>query len=333
MRVTRFREAMLSQPSALGALEASLASAPWPEGVARWRPGDTVALLAMGAAHHSTSALATVLRAGGIRAIDLVASEAGASGAAALGDHALVVTESGRSPEPIAAARAFPRGRRLVVTNDPGAPVAGVADATIDLGGFADSQIYTVGFTAMLTAYEHLRRLLSIESFSPSCTMADAVGSALEAFAEPAARHAAMLANASYVDVVGSGLSHAAACEIALLIREGLRIPAAAHETGQYLHGRMESVGRGTVVVVIGDGRERAIPESLAGIGVDVIVIGGPLGGTLGADIPAFDVGHHRGLARVAAEAVAGQRLIASAAEELPFELEEFLHSQSDTKV
>jgi fructoselysine-6-P-deglycase FrlB-like protein len=121
MEVASFADAMLSQPVELARLEARLDAqrVAFPEGVVPWRPGDTVLLAGMGAAHHSTHALACVLRANGFRAAPVIASEALGSNAAALGDHLLVVTESGRSPEPIALAREFPRGRRLAIERLP----------------------------------------------------------------------------------------------------------------------------------------------------------------------------------------------------------------------
>ncbi|NNC11565.1 SIS domain-containing protein [Planctomonas sp. JC2975] len=330
MRFTDFRGAMLSQPEHLAGLESRLDSelAAFPTGVVPWHPGETVAPLAMGAAHHSTHALAHVLRSGGFRALDLAASEAIGADAAAIGDHAIVVTESGRSPEPIAAARAFPAGRRLVITNDPAAAVHEVTDAVIDLGGFADSRAYTVGFTAMLVAYDRLVRTLGIvPSADPS--IAAVVSCALDSFAAPAATSAPALVQASSIDVVGSGLSATAAAEIGLLVRECLRIPATAYETQQYLHGPMESVGAGTLVLIVGDGRERQIPASLAGSGARFIVIGRDSE----CGDAHFDVGSAEGFARVAAEVVAGQRLMAAANDLQPFEIEEFVHGQSDTKV
>lgn len=330
MRFTTFETAMRSQPAVLAELEVRLAHEldGMPVSVAPWRGGETVALLAMGAAHHSTRALAHVLRAGGLRVLDVPASEIGEAGAAALGDHALVVTESGRSPEPIEAARRFAPGRRLVITNDVDAPVREVADAVIDLGGFADSRAYTVGFTSLLVAYDRLVRALGLDP-SPDHSIATAVTEALDAFPEPAAQVADSLASASSVDVVGSGMSVSSAGEIALLVRECLRIPATAFETKQYLHGPRESARSGTTVVIVGDGREREISASLESSGARVLVIGSAASG----GDPHFDIGQHRGFARVAVEVVAGQCLIAAVARHLPFTIDEFVHGQTDTKV
>lgn len=330
MEVASFTDAMLSQPVELARLEARLDArrVAFPEGVVRWRLGDTVVLAAMGAAHHSTHALAWMLRAHGFRAAPVIASEALGSSPAALGDHLLVVTESGRSPEPIALAREFPRGRRLVITNEPGGAVSEVADAVIDLGGFPDSRAYTVGFTATLVAYERLARALGVPA-NGGPSISSGVQGALDAFTSAAGDLADTLAGASAVDVVGSGASYAAAAEIALLARECLRIPSTAFPTHQYLHGPMESVGRGTTVVILGDGRERLIPSSLAGSGARFVVIGRPRNG----EAAHFDTGATEGFARVAVETVAGQRLMAAAIGRLPFEIEEFVHGQSDTKV
>ena len=330
MRVIAFEEAMRSQPAALAHLESRLRGElrEFPAGVARWRKGDTVALLGMGAAHHSTHALAQVLRQTGFRVLNTPASEIEGAEPAALGDHVVVVTESGRSPEPIEAARRFPAGHRLVITNDPNAPVRQVADAVVGLGGFADSRAYTVGFTAMLLAYDRLAAALALNADERG-GVTEAVVTALDEFASPAGGLATSIAHASAIDVVGSGASFAAAAEIALLARECLRIPSAAFETKQYLHGPMESVGPGTTVIVIGDGREREIPESLQSSGAGFVVIGSRSAGRE----PHFDVGDTHGFARVAAEVVAGQHLMAAAIGLLPFTIEEFVHGQPDTKL
>ncbi|GAB3391659.1 glucosamine--fructose-6-phosphate aminotransferase [Humibacter soli] len=326
-----FAEAMASQPAVLAELEARLDGelAEFPSGVEPWRTGETVALLAMGAAHHSTHALARALRSGGIRALDIPASDVEGVDVRSLGDHALVVSESGRSPEPIAAARRFPTGRRLVITNDADAPVSEVADALVSLGGFVDSRAYTVGFTATLVAFDRLARALGMPH-SGDRSISSAVAASLQAFAEPAAALGENLALASSVDVIGSASSYAAAAEIALLIRECLRIPASAYETQQYLHGPRESLGPGTTVIVVGDGRERVIPAAMEGSGAGFVVIGRDLGD--GAPLQ-FDVGNSAGFSRVAVEVVAGQLLMAAAIGHLPFEIDEFVHGQSDTKV
>lgn len=329
MEFVSFAEAMDSQPARLARLESELDArlTEFPAEILPWRAGETVVLAAMGAAHHSTHAFARLLRTAGIRALPLVASEGRGLEAASLGDHVVVVSESGRSPEPIEFARGFASGRRTAITNDPAAPVAEIADAVIELGGFPDSRAYTVGFTAMLVAYNGLAGALGVASGGGS--IAGKVGDALQRFIRPAEDFAHVLAGASSIDVVGAGDSFTAAAEIALLARECLRIPASAYPTHQYLHGPMESVGAGTAVILIGDSRERAIPDSLHGSGATCITIGRAHGGEL-AD---FDTDRADGLARVAVEVVAGQRLMAAAIGRLPFEIEEFVHSQTDTKV
>ncbi|WP_022898915.1 SIS domain-containing protein [Humibacter albus] len=336
MEFITFDAAMRSQPTVLARLRDRLTDElrRFPAEIAPWRRGDTVALLAMGAAHHSTRALARVLREAGIRVLDVPASEVVSPEGIAPADHALIVSESGRSPEPIGAARRFPVGHRLVITNVPDAPVRQVADAVIDLGGFDDSRAYTAGYTATLLAFDALMHALvpAEAERTPDAgrgSVADAVADALQAFGGPAEDCASSLAEATAVDVVGSGISASSAAEIALLVRECLRIPATAFETQQYLHGPMESVREGTTVIVVGDGRERAIPRSLDGSGARFIVIGR----NTASDAPQFDVGDRTGFARAAAEVVAGQHLMAAAIRRLPFAIEEFVHSQTDTKV
>lgn len=341
---TTFLEAMRSQPEVLRHAEERFAVslAEFPASVARWRPRDTIGVLAMGASHHSAHAFVNELREHGFRAVNAVASELSPSAAVRLADHYVVVTESGRSPEPIEAARHATIGRRLVITNDPDAPVREIADATIELGGFPDSRAYTAGYTTTLLAYSFLLGSLGVggrqEASADDATldrerMSSAVANTLAACAPAAAALGATLAGARHVDVVGSGVSFASAAETALLVREALRIPASAFHTHQYMHGPMESVDSETVVILFGGVGERRAPSSLAGSVADA----GARCITIGADTeqgaPTFAVTARNPFVRAACEVVVAQLLIASAIEHKPFDIETFVRSQPGTKV
>ena len=65
----------------------------------------------------------------------------------------------------------------------------------------------------------------------------------------------------------------ASASETALLMREGVQIPAAGFETRQYLHGPLESVGPGLGCVLFGSGRELTLASSLLSYGASVVLV------------------------------------------------------------
>jgi glucosamine--fructose-6-phosphate aminotransferase (isomerizing) len=63
------------------------------------------------------------------------------------------------------------------------------------------------------------------------------------------------------------------AAQGALLLREVCKLPASGYETHQYLHGPIESAGRGKALIVIGGARETRLAESMAAAGATVVLI------------------------------------------------------------
>ena len=103
-----FQEAMRSQPRQLALAHTSLVRDLDAATLAAWKPGETVGIIAMGASNNSGHALVAVLAACGFRAVNLVASELLlAAPGYEPADHYVIVSESGRSPEPLDAARAL----------------------------------------------------------------------------------------------------------------------------------------------------------------------------------------------------------------------------------
>ena len=149
-----FVDAMRSQPELLATARDNLIRDLDAATIAQWKPGETVGIVAMGASSHSGHALVSVLAAAGFRAVNLVASDLLlAAPGYQPADHYIIVSESGRSPEPIDAARSLTTGRRIGISNFPGAQIAEVLDVALGFGGFADSGVYTVGYTSTLMAY------------------------------------------------------------------------------------------------------------------------------------------------------------------------------------
>ena len=335
-----YAEAMSTQAASLALAYSSLQQDLERCQLAPWQAGETIGVVAMGASSHSGHALVSVLAAAGVRAVNLVASdlELAAPGFQPA-DHYLIVSESGRSPEPVAAGRGLTVGRRIGISNDPTAPLAEVVDASLSLGGFDDSGVYTSGYTATLLAYALLLdRMGAVPAGPQVAAIPDIVTTALDTYAEVAARIARTVADASSIDVIGRGTSFASAAEAALMFREGLRIPSAAFETYQYLHGPMEPINDSTVLLVYGDGRELTVPDAALASGAHVVLV------TIAPERDIPSAGHPRltivplspdldGFVRPIVEAVIAQLVMAHAIESKDFTLDDFLFAQSDTKL
>jgi fructoselysine-6-P-deglycase FrlB-like protein len=302
-----------------------------------WRAGETVAVVAMGASTNSGWVLGPVLARAGLRFANFTASEVVATpGGFQPADHYLLVTESGRSPEPIAAGARLTGGERIVLSNFPGAQVAAVTDAALGFGGFDDSPVYTVGYTATLLGYAVLLADRGVSADEPTAIPA-AVADALARHASAGRALGDAWAAARSVDCVGSGESFAAASEAALMVREGLRTPAAGWDTAQYAHGPIEGATAGTVVVLFGDRRERSLVEPLLANGVEVFVVTAtpdrvPAAGREHLTVVPLAPGLGP-LARAAAEVVIAQLALERAIEHKPFPISEFGYHDLDTKL
>jgi fructoselysine-6-P-deglycase FrlB-like protein len=306
--------------------------------LAPWQDGETVAVVAMGASTHSGEALVAALAAEGVRAVNVTASdlELAAPGLQP-GDHYVVVSESGRSPEPIRAAEGFTPGRRVAITNDPAAPLSSVADVVVPLGGWPDSRVYTSGFTATLLAYAALvRHQRPSSGVTDPATIPDLVDATLADLAEHAEQAAQLLEKVHAVDFVARGVSHASATEGALVVREGARIHAAAYDTYQYIHGPMEPLGPGSGLVVFGDGRELPMLDMVLDKGVKVVLLT-----RTPQDVPRPDhenllvvpLGDVEGVARAVVETVFVQMVTLRHTERAGIDINEFLFDQPDTKL
>jgi glucosamine--fructose-6-phosphate aminotransferase (isomerizing) len=335
-----FVDAMYSQPTSLELAYSTLRLDLERCEPAPWQAGETIGVVAMGASSHSGHALVAVLAAAGVRAVNLVASDLVLSAPGFQpADHYVIVSESGRSPEPIAAGRALTVGRRIGISNFPTAPLADVVDTSLSLGGFDDSGVYTSGYTATLLAYALLLdRMGAVPAGPQVARIPDVVKAALETYDDVATRVARIVADASSIDVIGRGTSFASAAEAALMFREGLRIPSAGYETYQYLHGPMEPLNDSTVLLVYGDGRELTVPDTALTSGAHVVLV------TAASERDIPSAGHPRltivpmapdldGFVRPIVEIVIAQLVMAHAIENKSFTLEDFLFTQSDTKL
>jgi fructoselysine-6-P-deglycase FrlB-like protein len=334
-----FVDAMRAQPENLALARETVLRDLAAAGLARWGADESVAVVAMGASLNSSHVLVAALAAAGRPAAGVVASDVADGLAVVRADHHIVVSESGRSPEPLAAARLLAEGTRIGISNFPQQPIREAVDAVIGLGGFPDSPVYTSGFTATVLAYalllDHVGALSAADEAARIPAQAEA---ALREYASVAETVGRVLADATTIDVVGRGASLTAATELSLMVREGLRTPSTAFETYQYLHGPMEVLSSDDALVVFGDGRELTIPSGLLEAGVRVVLV-------TAADPASIPGAGHENLTvvqlpeglglfeRAVIETVIGQLAIAAAIEHKPYPLEEFLYHQDDTKL
>ncbi len=305
-----------------------------------WRDEETVAVIAMGASSHSGEALTAALAQDGMRAVNITASdlELAAEGFQP-GDHYLVVSESGQSPEPIRAAEGLTPGRRIGITNDPAAPLSSVVDVILPLGGWPDSRVYTSGFTGTLLAYAALiRHQRPGAQVTDPATIPDVVASTLDGFGAYADRAASLFEKVQEIDFVARGVSRAAAAEGALVVREGVRLHAAAYDTYQYIHGPMEPLAAESALVVFGDHRELPMIDMVLDRGTRVVLL-------TRADAADIARPHHEnllvvpvpdgltGIARAVFEIVFVQMLTLRLTVQSGIDLDEFLFEQPDTKL
>ena len=333
-----FAEAMASQPEQLVHVLASVRACLETADLPPWKDGSTLGVVAMGASRNSGYVLLAALARQGVRATNPAASELLLAdlGGFQPADYHLVVSESGRSPEPLEAATRLGGPNRVGVTNYPRSQIAGCVDAVVGLGEVPDSGVYTVGYTGTLLAYGLLLQRLGLVPPSDLDGVPALVGDLLTRYAELVEPAAAVLAAAGAIDVVGQGTSFGAASELALMLREGLRTHAAAFETFEYLHGPMECLTPSSAVVLFGDGRETTVPDRLLAVGVPVVLVttaeSVPAEGTPGLEVIRIPA-QADPLVRGVVEIVVSQLVLAAAARTRGVPIDDFVFENLGTKL
>ncbi len=334
-----FVDAMRAQPENLTTARETVLRDLAAAGLSPWGADDTVAVLAMGASLNSAHTLVAALAAAGRPATPFVASDVADGLAAVRADRSIVVSESGRSPEPLAAARTLTSGQSIGISNFPEQPIKDTVDAVLGLGGFPDSPVYTSGFTATILAYALLLDSVgALDAADEAARIPSRAADALRDYTSVAETVGRVLADATTIDVVGRGGSLTAASELSLIVREGLRTPSTAFETFQYLHGPMEVLSSDDALVVFGDGRELSIPSSVLDAGVRVVLVTAAspdaVPGAGHANLTIVPLPEGLGIfERAIVETVIGQLAIAAAIQHKPYALEDFLYHQDDTKL
>lgn len=332
-----FWEALAKQPSALmrsqQAVQAQLERldrSRWPNG----RTGRTI-VVGLGASYHAaTCAEAAFVDAGEVLEVRTPA-QLGRPRPPEPGDLVVVVSQSGRSVETLEALRHADPAPVLLLTADRGSPAARAAGTCIDLGVPDDCEVRVVGFSASVVALWLLAAWRDGHAVDTP-PVGSTLGALDEATAAFGRRSAERLQAASTVDVVASERFVGVAGEGALLLREGARLPSAAYETHQYLHGPLEAAGPGCGVVLVGGARERELAGDLGADGVPVALVdttAGLTGGSGVDDVPLLGLAGLDDLAGTLVATAALQHLTGAFAAERGLKPGEFRRPQRDTKV
>jgi glutamine---fructose-6-phosphate transaminase (isomerizing) len=308
--------------------------------LAPWRDR-RLGLVGMGA---SANAITPALRSywsAGLTAVPWLGSELSQAGTAAGVEAVIAVSQGGESAEIIAALRDLPDGvASLAVTDAPQAPVGRLARAALDLELLEDSNVRTIGYTGTVQGLLLLRDALA-PGHAPAADwdgLADQVDELVPAAEQLAGELLETLRAARSFDLVGSGVHAGTAAQGALLLREVAKLPAAAYETYQYLHGPIEAAGPGLVLLVTGGAREVKLARSMADAGATVVLVTAVQVDDARPGLTVFPLpAPARPVTGAAAEAILGilpaQAISGALADAAGLPDGEFRYHQDDTKV
>jgi glucosamine--fructose-6-phosphate aminotransferase (isomerizing) len=202
----------------------------------------------------------------------------------------LAISQSGRSPDILAAAEAAREAGALVVAmvNDANSPLARLADVTAPL--LAGPELSVAATKSYIAALSAVVQLVAHWSEGPALLKAlDGLPALLdEAWALDWSAAIAPLKDASSLYVLGRGLGFGVAEEAALKLKETCGLHAEAFSAAEVRHGPMALVGPGFPVLAFAQGDEtRAGVEEAAAAaaaqGAPVLMAGGgPLPGVIG---------------------------------------------------
>ncbi|MFI5979655.1 SIS domain-containing protein [Streptomyces sp. NPDC051555] len=287
----------------------------------------------IGASYAALAVPVQQLRAAGVVTQRVLSSEIETGTAGFDTDALIAVSQGGRSSETLAAfQRAAPGITRTALLNVVPSPLGDLADLTVDLGNEPDSYASTIGYTGTVLALDLIAgaiagRPATEDPWERIAEQTTAVHEqATGVIAGLRERGARCIAS----DGVAAGASRASAEEGALLLREVVRMTAAASATRNYLHGEMESAGN-TLHLVFGDGREIELARSLSDAGHLTLLI-------TTAEIEAADhlavvrLPRCADAVRVVLETVVLQELVAQLSDERGVPIESFVFANDDTK-
>lgn len=206
----------------------------------------------------------------------------------AQGSLCLSISQSGKSPDILRASEMYKKGGAFVValTNTPDSPLAGLADATIDLSAGPERSVAaTKSYIASLAA---IARIVAHAGQDDAliAALADLPALLDEAWSLDWRAAAETLDPATSLFVLGRGPSFATAQEAALKLKETCRMHAEAYSVAEVLHGPATLVRPGFPVFAFAQNDETLAGTTetlhrLAGYGARVISAGAPAAGAL----------------------------------------------------
>lgn len=233
-----------------------------------------VAFVGIGASHAAAQTAIWSLLRRGRPAHRYTGAELPLDGSAVAGAY-VGISQSGRSPEPLRALQRVEGVPRISVTNEPGSPLAAVADASLELGGLPDSGVSTIAYSATAAALAMLAERWT--AGAPDARwdgLGDDLARVLDTFDGLLDTWASRFSGCRSVDVVGGGAWQGTAEAVALVLREAVHLPAAAFETRTYLHGQMDSASDASAQILLGGAREHVLRAQLAPKSRATLVIG-----------------------------------------------------------
>jgi glutamine---fructose-6-phosphate transaminase (isomerizing) len=318
---------VLKQPANLAAAAGAFADAIAELDLETLRHG-TIVFAGIGASAHALIPSVLALRAAGRRAFALQATELDDATARELADAFVLVSQSGASTETVAALERIHGVPMVAISARGDSPLAEAASAWLPLGPEPDTPVATLSYTATLQALGMLCDALLGEPGSVWSELPALAQEVLDASAEPIRERAEAFSTVTALDAVGGGPGLASARETALLGREALRLPATGMDTREYLHGPLEAVAPGFGAVVFGRERERALAESMASFGAEVLLVG-----DRNADVPGVSLPEVRAIAAPILQILPAQLLTHDVAERRGLTIGELRRHQDDTKV
>lgn len=321
-------QVLRDQPTSLTASAQAIRSALAEIDPPAWPEDQSVGILAMGASTFAAEMLTATARDQGRTVLNWPASE-WPSRVRPQVAVSIAISESGRSPETIAAFQQA-EGFRIATTNVPDSPITQDADLVVGWGDVPDAGVYLSGYTASLLALGALGDWLGLDGLAEPATLdvAPWISAATRAVDALLAEHFADTMPAA-VDCVGAGTSWAAAQESALMMREAGRTPSGTYPLDQYLHGPAESMRPDQVLLVFGGGRADELAHRADSLGIPLLHVAPSPIGRHGLCVPESTPV----VERCIREAIVGQVLSGRLGDRRGHELGTFLHTFADTKL
>ena len=327
-----YRQAIARQPDALEACLATVSKRLENVDLGPITRGTTV-LAGIGASLYAAVAAAAQMRAQGLRAFALPATDL-YDASVNPADAYIAFSASGRSVEPARAMELRPDAATYGIAKAGNTPLSNVVRHMIATASGDDSGPNTTSYIGSLLSAALIADKAGRSLGTRWATLPNALQALLDQVQPAADRAARLLAGRAAIDCVGAGWALGTAGYASLLIREAARVPAQDWDTLNFLHGPMEPNDKGTGVILFGDGREEKLAQDLPGFGIPTVLVTGrsdiaDAENRVVIQVPPFAAG----IGDAILHSVAAQLLTATLSEAAGLPVCEFRYRQTDTKL